>query len=70
MPARLLSRRSGPVQPRPLTLICCFFYTSWVQGVLLGQFRAKALRSAWVVVELEVSKHDDTQFRRDLAMLR
>jgi len=35
--------------------------------VLLGQFRTKALRSAWVVVELEVSKHDDTQFRRDLA---
>jgi len=35
--------------------------------VLLGQFRTKALRSGWVVVELEVSKHDDTQFRRDLA---
>ncbi|MHB8184598.1 MAG: ATP-binding protein [Dermatophilaceae bacterium] len=35
--------------------------------VLLGQFRTKALRSSWIVVELEVSKHDDTQFRRDLA---
>lgn len=35
--------------------------------VLLGQFRTLALRSAWVVVEFEVSKHDDTQFRRDLA---
>lgn len=35
--------------------------------VLLGQFRAKALALEWVVVELEVSKHDDTQFRRDMA---
>lgn len=35
--------------------------------VLLGQFRSKALQSDWVVVELEVSKHDDSQFRRDLA---
>lgn len=35
--------------------------------VLLGQFRTKALQSNWVVVELEVSEHDDTQFRRDLA---
>ncbi|MGL5829265.1 MAG: ATP-binding protein, partial [Angustibacter sp.] len=32
--------------------------------VLLGQFRTKALTSDWVVVELEVSKHDDDQFRR------
>jgi len=38
--------------------------------VLLGQFRTNALRSGWVVVELEVSKHDDTQFRRDLAACR
>ena len=35
--------------------------------VLLGQFRAKALTANWVVVEIEVTKHDDTQFRRDLA---
>jgi AAA ATPase-like protein len=35
--------------------------------VLLGQFRTKALEHEWVVVELEVSKHDDTEFRRDLA---
>ena len=35
--------------------------------VLLGQFRAKALAQQWVVVELEVSKHDEPAFRRDLA---
>jgi AAA ATPase domain len=35
--------------------------------VLLGQFRAKALALEWVVVELEVSKHDNTEFRRDMA---
>lgn len=35
--------------------------------VLLGRFRATALESDWVVVELEVSKHDDDQFRRELA---
>ncbi|MBA3844875.1 MAG: ATP-binding protein, partial [Actinobacteria bacterium] len=35
--------------------------------VLLGQFRTKALERDWVVVELEVSKHDDTQFRRELS---
>lgn len=35
--------------------------------VLLGQFRAKALERGWVVVELEVSKHDEAEFRRDLA---
>lgn len=35
--------------------------------VLLGQFRSKALESGWVVVELEVSKHDDDQFRRDMS---
>ena len=35
--------------------------------VLLGQFRAKALSAGWVVVELEVSKHDEAGFRRELA---
>ena len=35
--------------------------------VLLGQFRGAALAHNWVVVELEVSKHDDSEFRRDLA---
>ncbi|GAA1998183.1 ATP-binding protein [Nakamurella flavida] len=35
--------------------------------VLLGQFRGKALARDWVVVELEVSKHDDSEFRRDLS---
>ena len=32
--------------------------------VLLGQFRTKAMEQDWVVVELEVSKHDETEFRR------
>lgn len=36
--------------------------------VLLGQFRTKALESDWVVVELEISKHDDREFRRALAI--
>lgn len=35
--------------------------------VLLGQFRSKALEHDWVVVELEVSKHDETEFRRDMS---
>jgi hypothetical protein len=35
--------------------------------VLLGQFRVKALERDWVVLELEVSKNDETGFRRDLA---
>jgi hypothetical protein len=35
--------------------------------VLLGQFRLKALERQWVVLELEVRKHDDTDFRRDIA---
>jgi len=35
--------------------------------VLLGRFRLVALESNWVVVELEISKHDDDQFRRDIA---
>jgi hypothetical protein len=34
--------------------------------VLLGQFRGKALTRDWVVIELEVSKHDDAGFRRIL----
>lgn len=35
--------------------------------VLLGQFRTKALAAQWTVVELEVSKHDEGEFRLDLA---
>jgi predicted AAA+ superfamily ATPase len=35
--------------------------------VLLSQFRKKALERSWVVVELEVSKHDDSEFRRNLS---
>ncbi|GIL37003.1 ATPase [Phycicoccus sp. DTK01] len=35
--------------------------------VLLGQFRSKALAREWVVLELEVSKNDESEFRRDLA---
>ena len=35
--------------------------------VLLGQFRTKALAREWVVVELEVSKNDESAFRRDIA---
>lgn len=35
--------------------------------VLLGQFRTKAMSREWVVVELEVSKNDETEFRKDLA---
>ncbi|WOP19691.1 AAA family ATPase [Raineyella sp. LH-20] len=35
--------------------------------VLLGQFRSKALTADWVVVELEVSKHDDGRFRLEIA---
>lgn len=34
--------------------------------VLLGQFRDKALTKGWVVIELEVSKNDDTSFRREI----
>lgn len=34
--------------------------------VLLGQFRSKALARNWVVIELEVSKNDEKQFRRDI----
>jgi predicted ATPase len=35
--------------------------------VLLGQFRTKALTKEWVVVELEVSKNDESHFRGSLA---
>lgn len=35
--------------------------------VLLGQFRQKALETDWVVLEIEVQKHDDTEFRRTIA---
>jgi hypothetical protein len=35
--------------------------------VLLGQFRSKALAQEWVVIEQEVSKHDDLDFRRDMS---
>lgn len=35
--------------------------------VLLGQFRTKAMSREWVVVELEVSKNDESEFRRDIA---
>lgn len=35
--------------------------------VLLGQFRTRTLAREWVALELEVSKHDDAEFRRDLA---
>lgn len=35
--------------------------------VLLGQFRTKALEHDWVVVEVEVSKHDEHDFRRNMA---
>jgi len=35
--------------------------------VLLGQFRSKALAQEWVVIEQEVSKHDEADFRRDMS---
>lgn len=35
--------------------------------VLLERFRAQAVADGWVVIELEVSKHDDRRFRADLA---
>lgn len=35
--------------------------------VLLGRFHTKALERDWVVVELEASKHDEAEFRRDIA---
>jgi predicted ATPase len=35
--------------------------------VLLGQFRTKALERDWVVVELEVSKNDESHFRSAMA---
>lgn len=35
--------------------------------VLLERFRSEAIALQWVVVELEVSKHDDARFRADLS---
>ena len=35
--------------------------------VLLGEFRARAMESGWAVVELEISKHDDSAFRAAMA---
>lgn len=35
--------------------------------VLLGRFQRRAAEQNWVVIEREVSKHDDTQFRRQMA---
>jgi hypothetical protein len=35
--------------------------------VLLGEFRQKALKRKWAVIDLEVSKHDNDDFRRQLA---
>lgn len=35
--------------------------------VLLGRFREKALQTDWVVLEMEVQKHDDADFRRTIA---
>ncbi len=35
--------------------------------LLLGRFRAAALAQDWVVVELEVSKHDDSELRRTIS---
>lgn len=36
--------------------------------VLLARFRSEALARNWVVVEIEVRKHDDSEFRRDIAV--
>lgn len=36
--------------------------------VLLNEFRKRAAQAQWAVVELEISKHDDDDFRRTLAM--
>ncbi len=36
--------------------------------VLLTRFRERAEETGWAVVELEVSKHDDASFRRELAL--
>lgn len=35
---------------------------------LLGQFRRTALASNWVVVEMEIRKHADTDFRREVGL--
>ncbi|MGL4340661.1 MAG: AAA family ATPase [Rhodoglobus sp.] len=36
--------------------------------VLLHQFRKRAIESKWVVIELEVKKYDDQEFRRVIAL--
>lgn len=36
--------------------------------VLLGRFRQASLAHEWTVVEIEVVKHDDSAFRRELAL--
>lgn len=36
--------------------------------VLLNEFRSRAMANGWVVVELEVNKHDDSEFRRRIAV--
>lgn len=36
--------------------------------VLLGAFRKEAISADWAVIEIEVSKHDDGDFRRQLAV--
>ncbi|MHB1171018.1 MAG: AAA family ATPase [Lacisediminihabitans sp.] len=35
--------------------------------VLLNEFRKRAAESKWAVIELEISKHDDDDFRRKIA---
>ncbi|OBL12795.1 ATPase [Mycobacterium sp. 1245499.0] len=35
--------------------------------VLLGKFREKAVATDWVVLEMEVQKHEDNEFRRTIA---
>ena len=37
--------------------------------VLLGRFRTAALAQDWVVIDRELSKHDNTEFRRQMAAL-
>ncbi|MCD4849672.1 ATP-binding protein [Arthrobacter sp. AK01] len=36
--------------------------------VLLGAFRKEAISAEWAVIDIEVSKHDDRDFRRQLAV--
>lgn len=35
--------------------------------VLLSEFRDRAMQREWVVIDIEISKHDDDQFRAVLA---